>query len=250
VALSALIGAWLAGVLGGAHCLAMCGGFLAALSSAGAPSQPLVPARSLVWRQLPYNLGRVTTYGVLGAAVGAAGGASLLTVHALPLQRALFVTANLFLVALGVGIVWRREGAGAIQRAAAGVFTRLAPAVRALATRDAAGARFALGMIWGLVPCGLVYGVLPIALFAGSTLAGAAVMVAFGLGTLPNLVAAGWVVARARHWLQARRSADSGRLRRDRDLASTLWADVDGTGSVLPRAVTPRPGGDRACASA
>ena len=59
-------------------------------------------------------------------------------------------------------------------------------------------------MIWGLVPCGLIYGVLPIALFAGSAPAGGAVMLAFGLGTLPNLVAAGWVVARARAWQDGR----------------------------------------------
>jgi sulfite exporter TauE/SafE len=76
--------------------------------------------------------------------------------------------------------------------------------VRALTAHDGAPARYALGLIWGLVPCGLVYGVLPIALFAGSALAGCAVMLAFGVGTLPNLVAAGWVVARARHWLDAR----------------------------------------------
>ena len=55
-----------------------------------------------------------------------------------------------------------------------------------------------LGMIWGLVPCALVYGVLPIALFAGGPLEGAAVMLAFGLGTLPNLMAAGWIMGRAR----------------------------------------------------
>jgi sulfite exporter TauE/SafE len=204
VGLSALIGAWLAGTLGGAHCLAMCGGFLAALSGGGPSARPLVPARVLAWRQLPYNLGRITTYGALGAAAGAAGGASLVAVDWLPLQRALFVVANLFLVALGIGIAWRREGGASIQRVAATLFARLAPAVRALTAHDGAPARYALGMIWGLVPCGLVYGVLPIALFAGSALAGSAVMLAFGVGTLPNLVAAGWVVARARHWLDAR----------------------------------------------
>jgi sulfite exporter TauE/SafE len=54
------------------------------------------------------------------------------------------------------------------------------------------------------VPCGLVYGVLPIALFAGDALSGAIVMLAFGIGTLPNLLAVGWLVTRARSWLDAR----------------------------------------------
>jgi uncharacterized protein len=200
MALSALIAAWLAGTLGGAHCLAMCGGFLAALSGTGRTAQPLLPAGALALRQLPYNLGRITTYALLGAAVGAAGGASMVAVDWLPLQRALFVVANLFLLGLGVGIAWRREGAAPLQRAGAALFAKFAPAVRSLTTRDNAPARYLLGMIWGLVPCALIYGVLPIALFAGSALAGTAVMLAFGLGTLPNLVAAGWVVARARAW--------------------------------------------------
>lgn len=204
MALSALIGAWLAGTLGGVHCLAMCGGFLAALSGAGPTSRPLLPARVLALRQLPYNLGRVTTYTLLGGALGAAGSASLGAVDWLPLQRALFVVANLFLLALGVGIAWRRESGAPLQRAGATLFARFSPMVRTLVARDNVPARYALGLVWGFVPCGLVYGVLPVALFAGSALAGGAVMLAFGLGTLPSLVAAGWFIARARRWLDGR----------------------------------------------
>lgn len=203
--LSALIGAWLAGLLGGVHCLAMCGGFLAALSGVGRGGHaPLLPARALARRQLPYNLGRITTYAALGVAAGAAGSASLAAVDWLPVQRALFVVANLFLLGLGVGLVWRREGSAPVQRFGLALFARLAPAVRTLAGRDGALARCALGALWGLVPCGLVYGTLPIALFAGGALEGGAVMLAFGLGTLPNLLAAGWILARARRWLDSR----------------------------------------------
>lgn len=205
MALSALISAWLAGVLGGAHCLAMCGGFLAALSVAGKPAaMPLLPARALALRQLPYNLGRITTYAALGAAFGAAGNAAVGAADWLPLQRGLFVVANLFLLALAAAIAWRREGFAPLQRAGVALFRRMAPAVAAFAGRDAMPARYALGLVWGLVPCALIYGVLPIALFAGGAVEGAAVMLAFGLGTLPNLVAAGWMVARARTWLDGR----------------------------------------------
>jgi len=205
VALSALISAWLAGVLGGAHCLAMCGGFLAAFSAAGKPAgAPLLPAGALALRQLPYNLGRVTTYAALGGAFGAAGSAALVAADWLPLQRGLFVVANLFLLALAAAIAWKTEAFAPLQRAGVALFRRLAPTVGALASRDGILARFALGMVWGLVPCALIYSVLPIALFAGGALEGAAVMLAFGLGTLPNLVAAGWFVARARTWLDGR----------------------------------------------
>jgi hypothetical protein len=205
VAVSALISAWLAGILGGAHCLAMCGGFLTAFAGAGGPAaQPLRPARALALRQLPYNLGRITTYVALGAAFGAAGGTALLTVEWLPLQRGLFVVANLFLLALAVAIALNRNGIAPLQRAGLALYRRVTPLVRPLAGDDSVPARYALGLVWGLVPCALIYTVLPIALFSGGAMAGGAVMLAFGLGTLPNLVAAGWIVARARTWLDGR----------------------------------------------
>jgi len=203
MALSALISAWLAGVLGGAHCLAMCGGFLAAMSGLAAPGgvSPLLPARALLVRQLPYNLGRMATYALLGAAFGAAGAATMSASAGLPVQRALYVVANAFLLLLALAMVGPRWGFARLERAGAAVFGRIAPAIKPLLTHDAAGARLVVGMFWGLVPCALVYGVLPVALFAGGPIEGAAVMLAFGLGTLPNLVAAGWLMARARRWL-------------------------------------------------
>ena len=145
MALSALIGAWLAGTLGGAHCLAMCGGFLAALSGAGPSTRPLLPAHALALRQLPYNLGRITTYGLLGAAVGAAGSASLVAVDWLPLQRALFVVANLFLLALGIGIVSRREGGGRGSARA----RRCSPALRRPCATLRPGTMCPRAMRWG-----------------------------------------------------------------------------------------------------
>ena len=208
MALSALIGAWLAGALGGAHCLAMCGGFVAAFSG-GAPSAagqgvPLLPARTLALRQLAYNGGRIATYALLGALAGGAGGALLSAAGWLPLQRGLYVVANLFLLALALTIAWKRDGFAWLQRLGNALFGKVLPAVRPLLGADTALARFALGMIWGLVPCALTYSVLPIALFAGGAPQGALVMLAFGIGTLPSLLVAGWVVSRAGRWLDTR----------------------------------------------
>lgn len=205
MALSPLIGAWLAGLLGGGHCLVMCGGFLAAFSGACQTGvTPMLPAAKLARRQLPYNLGRITTYAILGATFGQLGGIALGAVDWLSLQRAVFVVANMFLLSLGIGLVWKHEGVASLQRAGGALFARTAPLIRPLTTIDSASARYAMGMVWGLVPCALIYAMLPIALFSGGAPQGAAVMLAFGLGTLPNLVAAGWVVARARRWLESR----------------------------------------------
>jgi uncharacterized protein len=203
--ISGLIAAALAGLLGGAHCLAMCGGFMTALSGSGqrlgAPVATLHPARALARRQLSYNLGRITTYAALGALAGGAGGAALAAGDWLAIQRVLYVVANVFLLGLALLIMSNGKGIAGLQRIGAAVFARLLPAVRPLTARDDAVGRYALGTIWGLVPCGLVYAVLPIALFAGGALQGAAVMLAFGFGTLPNLLAAGWILARAGKWL-------------------------------------------------
>ena len=200
--ISALIGALLAGLLGGAHCLAMCGGFVAALSGAGkspaSQESPLRSAGALARRELPYNLGRVTTYVGLGAIAGGAGGAALVAGDWFEVQRALYVLANVFLLVLAWSIASGGKGVAWLQRVGAALFARVLPAVRPLLARDDAPARYALGTLWGLVPCGLVYAVLPVALFAGGAAEGAAVMLAFGLGTLPNLLAAGWIAARAR----------------------------------------------------
>ena len=202
MALSALIGAFLAGVFGGVHCIAMCGGFATAMAGggrgSGPPVVPLRAARDLVWRQLPHNAGRVATYAILGAIAGGAGGALLSVTGWLPLQRLLYVAANLFLLGLAIAIVSGRDLYAGLQSAGHAVLGAVLPMVRPLARADSPAARVALGMVWGLVPCALIYGVLPVALFAGGAAEGAAVMVAFGLGTLPNLLAAGWIASRAR----------------------------------------------------
>ncbi len=201
MAFSALISAWLAGVLGGAHCLAMCGGFVAAMTAASRSAATLHPARELATRQLPYNVGRVGTYSILGAIAGGAGGAALNAATFVPVQRGLFILANVFLFALAASIARRRDGFAWLQGFGTALFARALPAVRPLAASQGVPARIALGLVWGLVPCAMTYSVLPIALFAGGPVEGAAVMLAFGLGTLPNLLAAGWVIGRARRWL-------------------------------------------------
>ena len=137
------------------------------------------------------------------------------------------MVANLFLLALAFAIAWKHGGFAWLQRAGGALFGKVLPAFRPLLGADTVPARYALGMIWGLVPCALTYGVLPIALFAGG-IAGAAVMLAFGLGTLPNLLAAGWLmVARAAMVRRARGSLRAAarvarRLRRRRHLAGAL----------------------------
>ncbi len=207
MSLSVLLSAWLVGALGGLHCLAMCGGFLAATSTrdAGAPSQaPLLPAAAIFWRQTAYHGGRVATYMMLGAAFGAAGAAAMNAAALAPLQRVFYLAANAFLILLGLHLVGRSTHVLVLQSAGARMFGAVLPAIKPLLHRPGTTGRVALGLVWGLVPCALVYSVLPLALFAGGPLQGAAVMLAFGIGTLPNLFTLGALMQRSRGWLHAK----------------------------------------------
>jgi len=194
MAVSVLASAWLLGTIGSVHCLGMCGGFVAAAAArdgAMRASAPLLPAATMLRRQLAYHAGRASGYALLGAAFGAAGAAALETAALLPLQRGLFLFANLVLLALGVSLAAGRPGLGGLQRVGAAIFARVLPSVQPLLSLPGTTGRVALGLLWGFVPCGLVYSMLPLALFSGGVWQGALVMLAFGAGTVPALAATG-----------------------------------------------------------
>ena len=198
--------AWLVGVTGGVHCLTMCGGLLAATQARDAARSAVMrPARVLARNQAAYHGGRVATYAALGALFGTAGAHAQAAADVLWVQRAAQIAANVFLLALAGGLVWRTGSLPALQRIGAAAFTPALRALRPLLQSDDWRGRIAMGLAWGLMPCALIYSVLPLALFAGGAWQGAAVMLAFGIGTLPNLLAGGLLLASARRLISARK---------------------------------------------
>jgi len=191
---SALIGAFLAGLLGGLHCVAMCGGWVAVATRGG--ESPLLPVARLRLSYLASQAGRVSAYTLLGALFGAAGGVAL-AVNVVPLQRGLYVAANVLLLMLALAIATGGGNMYAwLERVGLSAFRRVAPVLRRVGLAHGLPGRLAFGFLWGFTPCGLVYGVLPVAMLAGGALEGALVMLAFGAGTLPTLLAAGWTLSR------------------------------------------------------
>jgi sulfite exporter TauE/SafE len=194
-----VVTAFLVGLAGGVHCMAMCGGIVAALgmrepkglppTGAGAPRRAL--SMSGLSRQLSYSLGRVATYTCAGAAAGAVGGLGLRASGVLPVQVMLLVVANALIILLGLHLAGFGHLVLAFERAGAFAWRGLKRMGARLAPADTGLGRIAVGLTWGMLPCGLVYSVLATALVAGSAARGAMVMAAFGLGTLPNLLAAG-----------------------------------------------------------
>jgi hypothetical protein len=185
------IAIFLVGLLGGTHCVGMCGGIVGALTV-----QIPGSARRRWLLHLAYNLGRVATYIGLGALMGALGTVGLLFSDVLPVQLALYVLANLMLVALGLYLTGFTALLAPVERAGQGLWRRVQPLTRRFLPARSPLQALPLGMLWGLLPCGLIYSVLATALVTGSAVRGAALMAAFGLGTLPNLLLAGMLFKR------------------------------------------------------
>jgi sulfite exporter TauE/SafE len=198
----ALAGAATLGLAGSAHCLGMCGGIAAA---AGTRAQ----AGGTAWNGIAFNLGRVAGYALLGTVVGAVIGIALERVPVRPLAIGLRALAGLLMLAMGLSLLGGRDLLS-LERLGGRLWQRVRPlAGRALALPPAL--RFAaLGLVWGFLPCGLVYSALVLAAATGSAATGAMTMLAFGAGTLPAMVAvtlAGAAFTRSLSGLRTRRLA-------------------------------------------
>lgn len=193
-----LSAAFLAGLFGGVHCAAMCGGIVAACTSRRSGG-------GFAWRHaLAYNIGRIMSYASAGAVAGALGhagmalrGTSMTHQLLLALAGSTFILIALYIAGVG-RVVHTLEAAGAI------VWRRIQPWSRAFLPADTPARAVGLGLVWGWLPCGMVYAALMTAVASADALWGAAIMLAFGLGTLPNLLAVALLADRLRSVLRGR----------------------------------------------
>jgi uncharacterized protein len=177
----------LVGLLGGTHCIGMCGGIVSALS---------MGKKSRFSLHLAYSAGRVVSYMVAGAIAGALGGLSLALSGQLPMRIVLYGVANLMLVALGFYLIGLTRALAFTERLGQHLWRYLQPLSRRYLPARTVAQAFPLGLLWGWLPCGLVYSALVTALSSGSAGEGAGLMLAFGVGTLPNLLLASLLAVR------------------------------------------------------
>jgi sulfite exporter TauE/SafE len=214
-----LLGALGAGLLGSGHCFGMCGGIVGAFAMGAAPGGRARPG-GLPLHLLAYNLGRVATYAALGALAGLAGGALAGALPQAAARLAGRTLAALFLIGLGLYLLGWPQLLAPFERLGARFWRRLEPLGRRLLSPRGVAHAAALGAIWGWLPCGLVYSMLAVAAASASAARGALVMTAFGLGTLPALMAAGF----ASGWLhRLARAAPLRRLAAAAYLAAGAW---------------------------
>lgn len=193
---SSLLALFIVGLLGAGHCVGMCGGIVGALSL----QSPQGGAASILVH-LAYNLGRIGSYVLAGLLAGLLG---QVAGKLLALQNVLYFFANLMLVAMGLYLLGITQCLAPIERVGQRLWRRIQPLTRRFLPVRGIAQALPLGLLWGWLPCGLVYGALMTALASGSAGQGALLMLAFGLGTLPNLLLAGLLLARFRRFAQTR----------------------------------------------
>lgn len=192
------IAAFVAGIMGGVHCVGMCGGIVGALAF-GLPAESRERPSRLLPFLAAYNLGRIVSYCLAGLLMGGLG---MLLAGLMPIyyaQRALLALAGVFMVLMGLYLAGWWMWLTHVERLGLGVWRRLEPVARRLLPVASPAQAFKVGMIWGWVPCGLVYTMLVNAVASGGALKGGMIMLAFGLGTLPNLLLMGWLAGAAAH---------------------------------------------------
>ncbi len=181
--MSELATVFVLGLLSSAHCVGMCGGFAAAISATGQPIWPMLS------RQLIYSAGRLSTYVFLGAIGGAVGiYLSQFNTSLVNVQRAFSIIAGVIMIVIGASVLglFRFSFLSKL-----GLETLFAPMFRQFLNARSAGGFFLAGLANGFLPCGLVYAFLAKAVASASVGRGSLMMLAFGLGTMPAMVAIG-----------------------------------------------------------
>ncbi|WP_332822070.1 sulfite exporter TauE/SafE family protein [Pseudomonas sp.] len=183
-----LLSALILGLLGGGHCLGMCGGLMGALTLA-------IPAEQRAQRLqllLAYNFGRIFSYALAGLLLGLAGWA----LASSPAAMLLRVVAALLLISMGLYLAGWWSGLTRIEALGRGLWRTIQPLTRRFMPVTSLPRALLLGGLWGWLPCGLVYSTLLWAASQGDALDSAALMLAFGIGTLPVLLATGMAAER------------------------------------------------------
>ena len=218
------------GFLGSVHCLGMCGGISATVALASSlPGNarsgmlPIVPigfatiprsngvraplsASTAGANVLAFNAGRIASYAAAGAMAGTLGGVfaglgqGWVISETMPARTILFVFANLMIIFTGLYLVGMPQFLAPLERAGSHLWRHISPWSRKFLPLRSPARAAVFGALWGWIPCGMVYAMLLTAMSAGSATGGATTMLAFGVGTLPAMIGAGWSAGQLRSW--------------------------------------------------
>lgn len=184
-----IISAFIIGLMGSAHCIGMCGGISSALSLSIPVGNNFRARQTAIL--LGYNLGRIVSYSLAGLLVGILFTLADFQSHALSwLPRLL---AGLFMIAMGLYLTGWWHGLLKIEKLGRVLWKYIEPFGRKLMPANTPGKALLLGMIWGWLPCGLVYSTLILAAGQSSPITAALTMLSFGAGTIPAVLGVGYL---------------------------------------------------------
>jgi sulfite exporter TauE/SafE len=194
-----LSAAFVTGVVGSSHCVLMCGGLAGAL---GMRSRGVAPGGSAWPDAFLYHVGRLGGYATAGALFGLFGATLQSAVNLPLLATTVRLAAGSLVILAAVRVLSGLNVLAWIERLGARFWKLVQPIVRHAVASSSPGRSLLIGLLWGWLPCGLVYSVLLLAALGGSTARGAGIMLAFGLGTMPAMLTSSALAARLSHWTQ------------------------------------------------
>ncbi len=184
-----ILPAVLIGLASAVHCIGMCGGIVGALTLS-LPPEIREHRRRLLPFLLAYNAGRIASYGMAGALAGLLGAGLAEPLGSVGHDLLRWFSA-LWVALIGMHLAGWFPAFALIERVGAPLWQRIEPHARALLPVRRPAAALGFGLLWGWLPCGLVYSTLIWSIGTGSPVDAALVMLAFGLGTLPATLATG-----------------------------------------------------------
>ncbi len=191
--------AFVTGFLGSAHCFGMCAG-ISGLFAINAEVQSL---KIQLPKAIAYNAGRVLTYALLGLLVAALGKTAVSSIP--DLAAPIRLASGLLIILVGLQLAFNWRILSPLETAGSKIWQRIAPAARGLVPVRTIAQALGLGLIWGWLPCGLVYSVLLLAATTTEPVNGALVMIAFGLGTMPAMIATGVSASKLAQFMSRKR---------------------------------------------
>lgn len=192
-----VITALLLGLLGSAHCLGMCGGISSAVAM-GIDRQNQRPVLLL----FGFNSGRILSYAVAGALMGSIGW----LIRSPEVSLFLRSMAGIILIMMGLYVAQIWKGLSYLERQGSHLWKHIQPLSRKLLPVRTPFQSLALGVLWGWLPCGLVYSTLIWSATAGDWKQSALMMACFGLGTIPAMFATGLLASQVQALLKNRKA--------------------------------------------
>ena len=191
-----LAAAFIAGLFGSTHCIAMCGAIVVLFETETTNQEK----RRQLLQRVSYNIGRLGFYMLLGTVAGATGALLSKTTGITAGLMILRALAAILVIAIGLNLMFNWNITRILEKSGAGLWRKLSPLLRHFLPVSTPGRALGAGFLWGALPCGLVYSAVAMAATSGTAPGGSLVMLAFWLGTVPALLLAGTFAHKLNEW--------------------------------------------------